>query len=224
MFYKNIRSIRKEKGMNQEQLAELIGVKRAVVSKYETGAVPLTVEQLQKIAVALDVPVEHIIKESKSPLSWAETGKVLAATPQRTASINNGETVSGNTKMLISDYMGCSFPSLLGEEDYVPQKTTGKSRNIPTEIIDILDSVAHNDDYRKIQIQISKVIAHNLKAKGISKEHLQDLCKISKPKVEALFEGGDSGKSKIYGFNLSDLIRIWREFGLSIDYLLTGEE
>jgi hypothetical protein len=79
--------------------------------------------------------------------------------------------------------------------------------------------VAHSDDYKKIQVQISKVVVHNLKAKDIDKEHLHELCKFPKDKLNFLF--GDS-KSKGQPLNLSDLIRIWREFGLTLEYQLTG--
>ena len=54
-----IRKIRKQKKITQEQLADKIGVKRSVVSKYENGNVNITLEMIDKIALALDVdPME----------------------------------------------------------------------------------------------------------------------------------------------------------------------
>jgi transcriptional regulator with XRE-family HTH domain len=130
MFYRNIRNIRKGKGITQVQLAEAIGVKRPVISKYESGAVPLTVEQLQKIATALDVPLDYIIGDAdvKSSLSWTETSKVLLATPYRVSSLNSGETVSGSAKTQICDYLNCSFRYLLGGNDEHDIRQRGSQR------------------------------------------------------------------------------------------------
>ncbi len=56
----NIRSVRKQKKLTQEQLADKIGVKRSVVSKYENDCVKISVETLEKIAKALDVDIFDI--------------------------------------------------------------------------------------------------------------------------------------------------------------------
>lgn len=56
-----MRDIRKEKGISQNDLADMIGVKRAVISKYETGTISPTIEQLNKIAEALGVDVNWLM-------------------------------------------------------------------------------------------------------------------------------------------------------------------
>lgn len=53
----NIRDLRKAAGMTQTDLAKLLGVNRATISKYENGTINLNVSQLQKIADALGVDV-----------------------------------------------------------------------------------------------------------------------------------------------------------------------
>lgn len=53
----SIRNARKEKGWTQQQLADAIGVKRSVISKYESGAVDPPTSQLQAISDALGVSV-----------------------------------------------------------------------------------------------------------------------------------------------------------------------
>lgn len=50
----SIRSFRKAKGWTQEQLAKAIGVKRSVVSKYESGSVSPSAATIERIAQALD--------------------------------------------------------------------------------------------------------------------------------------------------------------------------
>lgn len=56
-----IRHFRKSKGWTQEQLANAIGVKRAIISKYESGMVSPSYNMVQKIAAALDIPVTELV-------------------------------------------------------------------------------------------------------------------------------------------------------------------
>lgn len=56
-----IREYRKSKGMTQETLAQLIGVKRAVISKYETNFISPSIDMLNKIASALDIPISSLL-------------------------------------------------------------------------------------------------------------------------------------------------------------------
>lgn len=50
-----IKTFRAKAQMTQEQLAQAIGVKRSVISKYENGSVEPSISQLQRIAKALGV-------------------------------------------------------------------------------------------------------------------------------------------------------------------------
>ena len=58
-----IRNIRKSKNMTQEQLAEKIGVKRSVISKYENNSVNISVDTIEKIANALGVETSELLYE-----------------------------------------------------------------------------------------------------------------------------------------------------------------
>ena len=55
-----IREARKQKGLTQAELASLIGVQRAVISKYETNMIEPSIKQLKKIADALDVSIGYL--------------------------------------------------------------------------------------------------------------------------------------------------------------------
>ena len=61
MFYRLIKEARRRKKLTQEQLAEQLGVQRAVVSKYETGRITPSVKQAQKIAAVLDFHLLDLI-------------------------------------------------------------------------------------------------------------------------------------------------------------------
>lgn len=52
---KRIKDCRKEKGLTQKRLAELAGVAEITIRQYETGNRFPKIEQLQKLADALDI-------------------------------------------------------------------------------------------------------------------------------------------------------------------------
>ncbi|HQB38788.1 MAG TPA: helix-turn-helix transcriptional regulator, partial [Deltaproteobacteria bacterium] len=52
-----IRKRRKELGLSQEQLSEKVGVSYQQIQRYENGGSMLNVENLQRVANALAVPV-----------------------------------------------------------------------------------------------------------------------------------------------------------------------
>ena len=58
----NIRRIREEKGMSQGDIYRKLDMDRAYVSRVESGLTNSTVETLAKIAWALGVGVEDLIK------------------------------------------------------------------------------------------------------------------------------------------------------------------
>ena len=62
----NLRNARKAVNLTQEQLAKELGVNRATVSKYETGEISPSVDQLIRICNILDVSFEELIGEEPS--------------------------------------------------------------------------------------------------------------------------------------------------------------
>ncbi len=56
----NIRRIREERGLSQEELAALAGLHRAYVGQIERGEKNLGLKNLQKIANALEVNIEEL--------------------------------------------------------------------------------------------------------------------------------------------------------------------
>lgn len=64
-----IKSERQRAGMTQDELAAAIGSARPTLARWESGAVPVTVENLVKIATALEVPPERFLLGQGSTLS-----------------------------------------------------------------------------------------------------------------------------------------------------------
>ena len=59
--YELIRFYRQREGMTQEDLAEAIGVRRSVISKYENGLIEPSITQLKKISKALHIPIGDLL-------------------------------------------------------------------------------------------------------------------------------------------------------------------
>ena len=67
MFKDNLMSLRKMKGLSQEELADKINVSRQTLSKYETGESLPDVEKCKQIADVLDVSLDDLVNyDSKS--------------------------------------------------------------------------------------------------------------------------------------------------------------
>jgi len=57
----NIKDIRKLRGLNQDQLAEMACLNRVTIAKYESGKVEPGAGALWRIADALEVPVDVLL-------------------------------------------------------------------------------------------------------------------------------------------------------------------
>ena len=60
----NLKQRRKEKGMTQGQLATAAKLHRITIAKYEAGKVSPTLESAQRLADALEVPIERLTKKA----------------------------------------------------------------------------------------------------------------------------------------------------------------
>lgn len=57
----NLRFARKTAGLTQRELAEMIGVDRTSLSRWELGIVPINEYYLHRLAVALKCPVSYLV-------------------------------------------------------------------------------------------------------------------------------------------------------------------
>ena len=71
-----IRKYRTEKGLTQKKLGELCGIADSNIRKYESGNQNPKIETLQKIADALDIPVNRLL--AGEIISWDELKEKLS--------------------------------------------------------------------------------------------------------------------------------------------------
>ena len=71
-----IRSYRTQKGWSQEKLAELSGCHPTYIGQIERGEKNATIESVEKIASALDLPLEILFEKLGKDPSRAETNAI----------------------------------------------------------------------------------------------------------------------------------------------------
>ena len=68
-FGTNLRKLRTEKGFSQEKFAELCGLHRTYISDIECFQRNVSLENIQKIAEALQIPAYFLLMESANKKS-----------------------------------------------------------------------------------------------------------------------------------------------------------
>jgi len=58
----NLRRVRKERGLSQEELAELADFHRTYVSQLERQVTNISIDGLERLAIALDMDVMELLK------------------------------------------------------------------------------------------------------------------------------------------------------------------
>ena len=84
-FAENLKQLRKEKQLSQEELAEILDVSRQAISKWEQGIGYPEVEKLlllsRKLSVSLDCLMETEIAQEPAIKNQNVTGKIIITSP-----------------------------------------------------------------------------------------------------------------------------------------------
>lgn len=73
-FSERLISLRRQKGLSQEQLGEQIGVTRQTVSKWELGETTPEMEKLIQLSDIFDISIDQLVGRQASPEKKAEGG------------------------------------------------------------------------------------------------------------------------------------------------------
>lgn len=102
-FAENLKQIRKEKKLSQEELAELLEVSRQAVSKWESGAGYPEVEKLLLLSSRLNISLDslmsvEIARESSTDKSGTDkrkvTGKIVITSPNENVVVTCYKVIS----------------------------------------------------------------------------------------------------------------------------------
>ena len=64
-----IKSYREKRKMTQKEIAEILGVEPATISKYESGMIEPNIESIKKLAETFEISVDELIKEDDFDIS-----------------------------------------------------------------------------------------------------------------------------------------------------------
>lgn len=95
-----IRKRRRELGISQERLAEILEVSYQQVQRYENGSNKLNVESIQNVAAALAVPVAYFF-ESANPTVVAERPIPYQPTEEKTLLKHFRQISARNDKLVV---------------------------------------------------------------------------------------------------------------------------
>ena len=230
MFFDNFKQISQERGTSPSKVLQELGLSTSKLTAWKRGSVPKE-RYVQQIAEYFDIPVDFLMgfSDVKSQSALSKIKQTLSANPQRIVSLRSGGKILDSERNIISKYMKCSLGYLFGyEREYTPQENDTaivfSDVEAVTIIYDVLDRCASNEEFKVLQIQISRIIVYNLIQRGIMKDDLVGCKLFETPKLEFLFSEKESAdKAAHYGFNFTDVMKIKDEFGLSVDELLTGK-
>lgn len=77
MLGKKIKLYRENKNMTQSEIADILGVKAATISKYEAGTLEPNIESLKKLSDLFEVSIDELIKEDDFDISRINILEVL---------------------------------------------------------------------------------------------------------------------------------------------------
>ena len=77
MLGEKIKLCRENKKMTQNEVAEILGVKSATVSKYEAGSLEPNIESLKKLAELFEVSIDELIREDEFDISKINILEIL---------------------------------------------------------------------------------------------------------------------------------------------------
>ncbi|RXM50366.1 MULTISPECIES: helix-turn-helix domain-containing protein [unclassified Chryseobacterium] len=97
MQKEKLRSVRKRKGITQQQIADIIATDVSNYSRKESGDVAIRKEEWEKIARFLEVPVEEIFEE--------EEAKQVNHFDNITGSSGFGNNINGNLYCNVPEFL-----------------------------------------------------------------------------------------------------------------------
>ncbi len=80
-FGERLRQIRKEQGFTQDELAELLGTSKQILSRYELGQRSPKIEQVQKYAEKLKLSVDYLLGDTETEAVYTDICSIKDGKP-----------------------------------------------------------------------------------------------------------------------------------------------
>lgn len=193
-FGNKLKELREESYLTQKQMAEILGVAKSNISKYESNTIEPSMDTLKKISVHFGISLdtllgtEDVIEQKEIPpiidrkiiigtrikqlrqnnnLTQTELGNKLNVIKQTISSWETGiSSPSNETIIIMSSLFGVSVDYLLGND--VPKETSAKPKDETSNIGKQEEHISHKEE------QLLDLYRNYLD-KGFSKQLKKDL-------------------------------------------------
>ncbi len=133
-FAQNLKHLRKQKGVNQDELAEVLGVKRPTIGNWETGSREPNINMLVRIAGYFNVTLDELVIKNMGPLlpeyagnlcflrkqhgmEQTDLADLLGVKVSTVSKYESGKVPASVDKLLIlSDYFGVTLDQLVKQD------------------------------------------------------------------------------------------------------------
>lgn len=234
MFYERFIEICNSFNVKPTPVLKELNISPGNLKRWEGGAT-INADTLSKIANYFNVSADYFLIEETDPKEIESivisdskgvierTYTIARTNPQYVASILGGREVTYSTLERIAGYLRCSIKYLLGKEIEKQDRPADKTYLSDKElVIDVLSRLPYSQDYKYLQVMISRLVVENLKRNGRSEADLLETG-MSSQKVKDLFDS-NTDNNKILAFTNSDLMRLAEHFEISYDAMFTGQQ
>lgn len=235
MDYSRLEELCREKNISTSKLAEIVGVSKGNTSTWKKGGNP-SLEVLCKMAEALDCTIDYLLGNEKINLMPSKKYNALMVLEASQADyLSNGcrtdrpDTIDLDEYSIIAKYLNCDPKFLINASNttYVPalkdRAADSFDKDMVFEIINLMSYLPGNDEERVMQLQISRIVLHNLAMCGYDEAAVRSYNAIASKTLDFLYSGEvDYKKHHAYGLRFNDLRSLNVKTGMSYQYMFTG--
>lgn len=175
-----IKSIRKSKGITQQQLADKIGKTESSIRKYEKGLVQIPINVMNDIATALEVPVQDLLQFDESKDSFQSEREIYINMLENNTILKQNLDLLSNKNIECISNLRSVLTALIDDIPSMLEKTDAKEYNNLLSnveeivvIIDILSMYIQNAKWEDSNSSLKEIseFAH-FKYEKLRKSHL----------------------------------------------------
>lgn len=212
----NIKRLRLEKGITQEQLSEILGVSSVAVSKWERGETMPDISLLPKIAFYFQTTIDELLNYDACSVELEITEFIRKHTEAAEAYQNDlclelsreAYRKYPNDYRVMIIYLWDKIGGCADNDDAVIRSVSAELNNLCDRILaGCNDAIIRSDAYT-IKGKIMKAVGHTEEALALYQKELPDWFRTAGQKSEQLFSKDSTEFAAQLRKNIADLLRL----------------